>query len=76
MSLKIILFGHLADIAGNFVSVENASDTDSLVKELQKNYPALADAKFVIAVDKKVVNENTILNNDSVVALLPPFSGG
>lgn len=76
MSLKIILFGHLADIAGNIISVENASDTDSLVKALHNKYPALADKKYVIAVDKQVVNENTVLKNDNVVALLPPFSGG
>jgi molybdopterin converting factor small subunit len=34
------------------------------------------DAKYVIAVDKKVANENTTLTENSIVALLPPFSGG
>ena len=76
MSMKIILFGKLADIAGSPVSVENVSDTDSLIHALQKNYPALADAKYVIAVDKQVIKENTALNKNSTVALLPPFSGG
>ena len=76
MSLKIILFGRLADIAGNSVAVDDVSDTDNLVKTLQKNYPVLAGTKYIIAVDKQVIKENTILNNNSVVALLPPFSGG
>ena len=76
MSLRVILFGKLADIAGNSVAVSNISDTDNLVKMLHKNYPALADAKYIIAVDKQVIKENTILNSNSVVALLPPFSGG
>jgi molybdopterin synthase sulfur carrier subunit len=76
MSIHIILFGRLADIAGNSVSVNGVSDTDSLVKTLHKNYPELANAKYVIAVNKQVVNQNTSLNADSVVALLPPFSGG
>lgn len=76
MSFKIILFGRLADVAGNSVAVADVSDTDNLVKALHKNYPALAEAKYIIAVDKQVIKENTILNKNSVVALLPPFSGG
>jgi len=76
MSLKVIMFGKLADIAGNSVSVNDVNDTDSLIISLHKYYPALADTKYVVAVDKQVIKENTILNNNSVVALLPPFSGG
>jgi molybdopterin synthase sulfur carrier subunit len=41
-----------------------------------KTIPALAGMKYIIAVDKQVIIKNTILNNNSVVALLPPFSGG
>ena len=76
MSVKIILFGKLADIAGGSVSVDNVRDTDSLINALQKNYPALTASKYVIAVDKQVIKENTVLNKNSTVALLPPFSGG
>lgn len=76
MSVKIILFGKLADIAGDAVSVDNVADTDSLVNSLNKRYPELAATKYVIAVDKQVIKENTVLNNKSTVALLPPFSGG
>ena len=56
--------------------MEDVADTNALVKELHILYPALAGAKYVIAVDKKVVNENTTLAENSIVALLPPFSGG
>lgn len=76
MSVKIILFGKLADIAGDAVSVDNVADTDSLVNSLNKRYPELAATKYVIAVDKQVIKENTVLDNKSTVALLPPFSGG
>lgn len=76
MSIQIILFGRLADIAGNSVSLKNVADTDGLVKALHESYPALANTKYVIAVDKQIIKENTVLNNNSTVALLPPFSGG
>ena len=76
MSVKIILFGKLAEIAGGAVSVDNVADTDSLINDLQKKYPEFAKTKYLIAVDKQVIKENTVLNNKSTVALLPPFSGG
>jgi hypothetical protein len=41
MSLKIILFGKLADITGNSLTVNNVADTDSLINELHKNYPCI-----------------------------------
>jgi molybdopterin synthase sulfur carrier subunit len=76
MSLKIILFGKLAEIAGGSVSVDNVADTDSLIIALHKDYPEFTKTKYVIAVDKQVIKENTVLNKKSTVALLPPFSGG
>lgn len=69
------MFGKLAEIAGNSVSVD-AQDTDSLVTILHKDYPALANTKYIIAVDKQIIRGKTLLNNNSAVALLPPFSGG
>lgn len=76
MTLHVILFGRLADIAGSSVFVSAVADTDSLVQALHKTYPALAESKYVIAVDKHVITSNTLLSEKSVVALLPPFSGG
>jgi len=76
MSIHIILFGPLADIAGRSVFVNDVDDTDSLVKALHKTYPALAEAIYIVAVNKEIIGSNTLLNENSVVALLPPFSGG
>ena len=76
MPVNIIIFGKLTDIIGNSLTLDNVADTDQLVKTLNKLYPALADKKYVIAVDKQVVSTNTTLTNKNTVALLPPFSGG
>jgi sulfur-carrier protein len=74
--MHVILFGQLADIAGSTVFVNDVADTNSLINTLHNTYPVLAEAKYVIAVNKQVVTSNTLLNENSVVALLPPFSGG
>lgn len=71
-----MMFGKLADITGSSVSVSNITDTDTLINTLQNMYPLLAETKYIIAVNREVIKGNTILDNNSVVALLPPFSGG
>ncbi len=77
MRVNIIIFGQLADITGtDNLSLENVKDTAGLIDRLQTDFPALGASKFAIAVDKKIVKENTALDNNNTVALLPPFSGG
>lgn len=77
MQIRIIIFGQLTDIIhASSLTINNIADTRGLVSELNKRYPALADAKYMLAVDKQIVMGNTILREDSTVALLPPFSGG
>jgi molybdopterin converting factor small subunit len=77
MNVNIILFGQLTDITGtgNLVLADIA-DTDSLVKELNRRYPDFANAKYMIAVDKKVVTENIAIGEHTTIALMPAFSGG
>ena len=77
MPIQIKIFGQLTDIInGHELTLTDISDTNSLVSELNKRYPALAGNKYMMAVNKQTITTNTILQEDSVVALLPPFSGG
>jgi sulfur-carrier protein len=77
MDIKIILFGQLADVAGsNEILLKSVNDTADLKEQLKKQYPAVAASKYIIAVDKKMVQENTVLQDNHLIALLPPFSGG
>ena len=77
MELRIMIFGQLTDIINsNELTLTDIADTNSLVSELNKRYPALANTKYMMAVNKQTVITNTILKEDSIVALLPPFSGG
>ena len=77
MQLTILFFGQLTDITSEaFIQLADVADTDALTILLHKKFPALANSKYAIAVDKKVINSNTLLTNNCTVALLPPFSGG
>lgn len=74
-SVKIISFGRLKEILGSDFEAE-AENTDELLNQLTEKLPQLKDLKLKIAVNQKIISENTELNNNDVVALMPPYSGG
>jgi molybdopterin converting factor small subunit len=77
MKLKVILFGQLSEITGTSnLLLESITDIKGLLEALHKQYPPLATMKYIIAVDKKVIDGNMLLDEKNTVALLPPFSGG
>lgn len=77
MQVHLTLFGQLADITGRTEMIfHDIPDTETLIKTLHDMYPSMANAKYAIALNKKVIRENTVLSGDSNIALLPPFSGG
>lgn len=77
MQINVLLFGQLVDEAGSStITVKDVKDTNELIEQIHTSFPALANMKYAIAVDKQIINENLILHSNNTVALLPPFSGG
>lgn len=76
MGVEVLFFGKLVEIAGSSVTINNVQTTDELLQQLRLQYPSLAAEKYIVAVDKKTITENTTLTDNCTVALLPPFSGG
>ena len=75
-TIKILPFGHIAEITGRNPFVVEANDTDELRKILNERFPALGNKSFLLTVNKQVAITKTILSQHAEVALLPPFSGG
>jgi molybdopterin synthase sulfur carrier subunit len=75
MSVKIIAFGQIAEITGKELIID-AQDVTLLKALLHEKYPALAEKKYAIALNNKVVTNNAELNEYDTVALMPPYSGG
>lgn len=84
MTVTVLFFGHLAEIAGassQVVEVEaDGATLGALHKKLSELFPALSGKQYAIAVDKKIIPAADIatapLAGGCTVALLPPFSGG
>ena len=77
MPVQIKIFGQLTDIIKSHeLTLDGIADTNGLVSELNKRYPSLSASRYIMAVNKQTITSNTVLDKDSIVALLPPFSGG
>jgi molybdopterin synthase sulfur carrier subunit len=75
--IKVLLFGMIKDIVGdNTIAVNEVNDTNELINKLHSMFPPLAGAQYIIAVNRDIIQENTALQQNAEVALLPPFSGG
>ncbi|WP_336517835.1 MoaD/ThiS family protein [Pollutibacter soli] len=75
--MDIQVFGRLTEVFGaDKITVDPVNDTDSLLKKLRQDYPAIGETGFIIAVDKKQVRENVQLSPGMMIVLMPPFSGG
>ena len=76
-TITVKLFGSLVDIVQSSVlTLEDVHDIHSLQEKLFVQFPALQKMQFAIAIDKKIIHENTVINEHTDIALLPPFSGG
>ena len=77
MEINLLSFGQVTDITGKeALKVADVKNTDDLNRYLAKAWPQLQSINYSIAVNKKIIRDNTELQQDDTVALLPPFSGG
>ncbi|MEO9004239.1 MAG: MoaD/ThiS family protein [Ginsengibacter sp.] len=77
MEINLLSFGQVADITGNDnLKIPDVKNTNELNEFLAKAWPQLQSIKYSIAVNKKIIRENTQLQDEDTVAILPPFSGG
>ena len=75
--VRVLFFGPLAEITRcTSIQMQGCADTEMLQQALYNQFPALANRKFAIAVNKTIVKEKTLLSAGFEVAFLPPFSGG
>ncbi len=77
MKIKLLTFGVINEIVENKqISNEQIKSTDDLLIILENKYPEIKNLNYKISVNRKLINGNTILNDNDEVAVLPPFAGG
>ena len=77
MEINIVAFGQIVDLTGRQSwKISGIKNTDELMRKLAEQFPTLPKINFIMAVNKNVIHNNTELNPNDTVALLPPYSGG
>ena len=80
MEIRVKYFGIIADITQKkeeVFFVDNESNTLKLLQsKLEINYPKILVINYSVAVNQKFLQNDILLKNDDVIALLPPFAGG
>lgn len=77
MTTNLLFFGQLTTIIGsNNMTIEDIKDTESILLYIGERFPEIKNAKYVIALNNEVIQNNTVLKEGDNLAFLPPFSGG
>lgn len=81
MKIKLLLFAAAKEIVGANQLVIELSDGDNvaaLKAAVNKKHPAIADlvARSAFSVDQKYASDETLIEDSSEVAMIPPVSGG
>lgn len=80
MEIKILFFGITADFAGsnsNMLNCEENITVKELKIALSTHYPKLKNiSEFAVAVNEEYAEDDLILNENDIVAIIPPVSGG
>ncbi len=78
--MKVLAFGIARDILGDSQITVSSSDLKTVVdlrSYLDRTYPQFSALNsLAIAVNEEYAEGNVELNDDDVVALIPPVSGG
>jgi molybdopterin converting factor small subunit len=80
VKVSILIFGIIKDIVGSnhlVKEIEKDSTILTLKNRLLNEYPGLIKYKnYAVAVNEEYVEDNYRLNNNDIIALIPPVSGG
>jgi len=75
--ISIEFFGMLIEVTGQKnIVLENIGDTESLKLHINDLFPDLEQQTYILALNNKIVANNTIILHNSNVACMPPFAGG
>ena len=79
MKLEVLYFGLVAE-AIKCVKEELIVDASISVTQLRElligKYKELEQLSYQIAVNQKLASPDTLITNNSEIAILPPFAGG
>jgi molybdopterin converting factor small subunit len=78
-TVRVAVFGPLTDLfetGALQLELRFPTTAEELRSQLGRSLPELADRRFQIAVDERIVRGGDVVEAAREIALLPPFAGG
>lgn len=79
MNLKVKYFGVIKEVTSideEIIVMNDSKSVREIKNELIKKYPLIEKHEFRIAIDATIQEDNFKIEQDCIVAILPPFAGG
>ncbi len=79
MKINLLLFGVFTDIFCDKrieLNMPNNINVGDLKEYIINKYPKTNNLNFAVAIDETYATNDEIINENQVVALIPPVSGG
>ncbi len=76
MNIYLKTFGKIQDLIPEGKIETHSKTTDEFINELLVKHPQLKGNIYRIGINKKIILNAELLNENDELSLLPPFAGG
>lgn len=75
--MNIKTFGIISSIIHREMSIHFPISVDEFKNNLEKEFPKLLEINYFMAINEVIIHDSTqMIQENDVIAVLPPFSGG
>ena len=75
-SVTVLYFGAAEEVTGRPSEILSAGDSATLCTQILEKYPPMRAVPFRLALNRTMLKEECQLNDNDIIAILPPFEGG
>ncbi len=75
-AVTVLYFGAAKQAVGKSSEVIYAGDTTTLCSQILEKYPSIRTVTYRLALNSVMLKEESLLKENDIIAILPPFEGG
>jgi molybdopterin converting factor small subunit len=74
--ITVLYFGAAQQVVDKASEEYRADDTASLRRQIIERHPGMCRVTFRLALNRNLLKEESLLKENDIIAILPPFEGG
>ena len=76
MKVTVLLFAQLAELFPSSTLEIEVTSLQEIIENLESKNPDFIGQQYSVAINEEIVQNDIVLKDGDIVALLPPFAGG